>query len=394
MGVKIREKPAGSGIWWVFVNHQGIRKAKKIGKNLDLAKEVAKKLDAKLTLGDFDLDDKREQILFRDYAQPWLEGYVKTTCKYTTYLVYKKHIDNHISRVFGSRPLDTITRADVKAFLLSKISKGVNVRTVKGIKAVLSTLFTQAIEDGHIQTNPAASMGKILKAKDRTLDHEFSPLTAEELEVYLDTCRAEYPAYYPLFLTLSRTGMRLGETLGLQWGDIDHNSRFIEIKRAITAGRVTTPKSGKVRRVKMTPQLAGVLADLLTRRKEEKLRRGWADMPEWVFATREGNPFDPAQVRGRVHYRICEKAGLRRFRIHDLRHTYATLRISRGHNIADVQKQLGHASIKITVDTYFHWLPSDQKNEVDDLDNLTGETQPNATYPQPEKGQVKKGKQF
>ena len=75
-----------------------------------------------------------------------------------------------------------------------------------------------------------------------------------------------------------------------------------------------------------------------------------------------------------------EKEGLRRIRLHDHRHAYATLRIAAGHNIADVSKQLGHHSIKITVDTYYHYMPGSNKSEVDQLDS---ETAPNCTPPAP-----------
>jgi integrase len=73
-------------------------------------------------------------------------------------------------------------------------------------------------------------------------------------------------------------------------------------------------------------------------------------------------------LRKRVFYKCLEKAGLRRIRIHDLRHTYATLRISKGDNILDVSKQLGHHSVKITLDIYAHWMPGGKKSEVDELD--------------------------
>jgi len=72
----------------------------------------------------------------------------------------------------------------------------------------------------------------------------------------------------------------------------------------------------------------------------------------------------------KVLIRCLKLAGLRRIRAHDLRHTYATIRLINGHNIGDVSYQLGHSSIKITVDTYGHWLPGKFKSEVDELDNL------------------------
>ena len=100
------------------------------------------------------------------------------------------------------------------------------------------------------------------------------------------------------------------------------------------------------------------------------LKAGWREVPEWVFVDQDGKPLDPGNLRGRVHYKACEKAKLRRVRIHDIRHSYATIRISAGHNIADVSRQLGHASIKITVDTYYHWLPRQHTGEISELDEI------------------------
>jgi integrase len=74
--------------------------------------------------------------------------------------------------------------------------------------------------------------------------------------------------------------------------------------------------------------------------------------------------------RNRVFNKTLKKAGMRRIRIHDIRHSYATIRIQAGHNIADVSNQLGHHSIKFTMDVYYHWIPGKQKSEVDSLDNL------------------------
>jgi integrase len=179
--------------------------------------------------------------------------------------------------------------------------------------------------------------------------------------------------------------MRYGEALGFQWGDIDFAGNFIEVKRAIVENRMTTTKSGKMRHLDMSPQLADTLRSLRIRRKEETLRKGWPEEPEWIFINEHGKPLDERNLRVRIHYKICERAGIRRIRIHDLRHTYATLRISSNHNIADVSKQLGHSSYKITIDTYYHWVPNQKKNEVAELDNLGKNVQQSATYTQSDK---------
>jgi integrase len=74
--------------------------------------------------------------------------------------------------------------------------------------------------------------------------------------------------------------------------------------------------------------------------------------------------------RRRIFNKALEKAELRKVRIHDIRHSYATIRISKGDNIADVSKQLGHSSVKITMDIYYHWIPGGKKSQVDALDDV------------------------
>ena len=209
----------------------------------------------------------------------------------------------------------------------------------------------------------------------------------EKARQFVKDNHSAQPEHYPLFLTLARTGMRLGEALGLQWGDLDFHGNFIEIRRALVEGRLTTTKTGKTRRVDGSPQLMATLKSLKLRRKEQALRQGWGKVPEWIFINQDGKPIDQGNLRGRVHYKACENAKLRRIRIHDIRHSYATIRIAAGHNIADVSRQLGHASIKITVDTYYHWLPNQNSSEVSELDDLGKER----NHPQPIRNQNKKG---
>jgi len=99
------------------------------------------------------------------------------------------------------------------------------------------------------------------------------------------------------------------------------------------------------------------------------------EVPQWVFANTRGGMLRHNGLRDAL-LSCLNKAGLRNIRIHDLRHTYATIRLLSGHNIGDVSYQLGHSSIKITYDTYGHWLPGKFKSEVDELDNL----HPSALY--------------
>ena len=126
-------------------------------------------------------------------------------------------------------------------------------------------------------------------------------------------------------MTALRAGLRLGELLGLGVGRRRRAWSLPDVRRNRSGGKVTTPKSGKSRRVDMSDQLAETLQRLHVERKAETLRNGWGQVPETVFVTEGGRPYDAANLRQRAFYKTLSKAGLRRVRLHDLRHTYASL---------------------------------------------------------------------
>lgn len=104
-------------------------------------------------------------------------------------------------------------------------------------------------------------MGRALRSRE-SADAHIDPLTAEEVRTVLQQAKHTAPLLYPLFLCAVRTGMRQGELLGLQWGDLDFHGQFIEVRRAIVRRQITTTKTHKIRRVDMSPQLAQVLQAL------------------------------------------------------------------------------------------------------------------------------------
>lgn len=136
-----------------------------------------------------------------------------------------------------------------------------------------------------------------------------------------------------------------------------------------TNRKVQTPKNRKTRRVDMSQQLTETLKALLIERKKETLRNGWGEVPPWVFASETGTMLDGDNLRKREHRSILKKAGLRHARLHDLRHTFASLPIQNGESLAYVKAQLGHYSIQITVDTYGYLVPGGTRQAVDRLDD-------------------------
>jgi len=216
--------------------------------------------------------------------------------------------------------------------------------------------------------NPAATIGRFLRDRSDPA-HRIDPLTAEEEARLLGTARHSYPRHFSLLLCALRTGMRLGELLGLQWGDIDFQGRFIEVRRSLVeGGRIELPKKGKIRRVDLSLLLGETLEKLRVRRAEEALAKGWKQVPAWVFCNEEGRPIWKSDFERRVFHKALEKAGLRRIRFHDLRHTFASRLLQNGESIVYVKDQLGHHSIKVTVDVYGHLVPGANKAAVDRLD--------------------------
>ena len=231
------------------------------------------------------------------------------------------------------------------------------------VRSPINGVLSHAVDSELIEVNPVQNL-KITRRKKQI---EVKPLTEDEAERLLRAGKKFLGGdYYPHTLCALRTGMRLGEMKALKWSDIDFDKRQIEVQRSCRRGVVSDTKNHKRRRVDMTPHLADTLKALKLTQKKRAVKNG-RPFPDYVFANRRGEIFLRVPFENALN-RCLEAANLRRIRIHDLRHTYATIRLLRGHTIGDVSYQLGHSSIKITYDVYTHWMPGKFKNEVDELD--------------------------
>jgi len=379
MGVKVRQKTKGKGKpWWVFVTHNGQRTSKKVGSK-KAAQDVASKIEAKLQLGEFGFEEKKKILTFKEYADLWLRSDIPALCKKSTGENYRGFLNKHILPVFGNLKVTDINRGKVKNFLLETVGSGYSKSYADQFKNVISGVLNKAVDDEVIQANPALQLGKnFLKVKDNK--DTINTLTSEELRQILDTVERHFSGDYPLFLLLARTGLRIGEALALKLDDLDFNDRSIEVCRNFYRNRITKPKNGKTRLVDMSLQLSKTLKAHKLNCKKKGLALGLGDLPEYVFTNKYGRLINLYEWRKQVFYKVIKKSGVKKIRIHDLRHTYATLRISKGDNVADVSNQLGHHSVKFTMDTYYHWMPGKKKSEVDGLDDLI---HPNAPYMHP-----------
>ena len=160
------------------------------------------------------------------------------------------------------------------------------------------------------------------------------------------------------------TGARQGELLALRWGDLDLERRVLFIRRTYSPQHgFNEPKSERGRRaVKVTP----VLAEMLREHKEKTGGKAG----DLMFTNRAGNPIDGTNLLAQKFQPTLERAGLRRVRSHDLRHTYAALQIALDENFKFIQQQMGHASITTTMDLYGHLMPEASEGAGQRLDEL------------------------
>jgi integrase len=164
------------------------------------------------------------------------------------------------------------------------------------------------------------------------------------------------------------TGMRNGELLALQWKDTDLDARMLRVRRTVFNGVVSPPKTVAGNR---TIRLTGLAIAAL---REQRLATAKQRLSEWVFPSRARTPLSVHNVHNRSWKPLLERAGLpATTRMHDLRHTCATLLLSRGVPVKVVSEMLGHASVAITLDTYSHVLPDMQEGAARVMEEALGE---------------------
>jgi integrase len=384
MGVKIRKR--GSK-WYLFVNYHGRRKAKCVGASRELAEQVRRQLEAKLALGDlavFANDEKSQN--FGSYADKWLKDYARVECKTSTADGYQGVVEQYLRPRFGNRALDQIKRDDIKAMINELVAKDLSRNTVRNALCVIRGIFNEAIEAGIVEVNPAARLGRFTRTA-KASEVKGISLTPAEAEQFLQAAKQVCPEYHPLFLMALRAGLRRGELVAVQWGDFqfgrdEHDgNRFVIVQHNFVRREHTTTKSKKSRRVDLSRELRRALIELRDNRLLEAFLKGKNDISdELVFPSPEGTILDPDNLYHRYFQPVLTKAGLRKIRLHDLRHTFGSLLIQSGASIVYVKEQMGHSSIQVTVDTYGHLIPGANVCFVDRLDEVSPD--PKETTPQ------------
>lgn len=273
MGVKVKEKLKGSGVWWVFINHNRKRKAKRVGSK-KAAKRVGEIIAARIKLGE-PIEDKPELPTLEDYWKRFQNTYLQSAVAESTASSYKTNFTVHIIPFLGKLCLDEITPARMEEFITNLVTnKKLAKATIWTIMRELSRLFTHAMKHKLITENPASGLGNLYSQA--PIRHEkIEPLIPEEIPLFLEAAKASMPSEtkkvkvirngnvelqsipgkrdwslerYTLFLCAIHTGLRVGEQLALEWGDIDLRGKFLSVEEAMIAftGKLFLPRQKSI----------------------------------------------------------------------------------------------------------------------------------------------------
>jgi integrase len=232
------------------------------------------------------------------------------------------------------------------------------------------------VEDGILAAYPAARRGRFVVSGKP--EHKAQAMEPAEVERFLAEAKESDPEMYPLFMTALHAGLCLGRNprpkvgrhpIGKTESDPD---RFLMVEHRWYRGRWSTPKGGKPCRVDLSKELRSVLLELRDPRILEAFARHGeraSISEELVFHDRNGSPVRARKVVETHFLPVLERAGPRRFRFHDLRHTFGSLLIETGAPLPYVRDQMGHSSIQVTADQYVHLIPC---RNVQFIDRLCG----------------------
>jgi integrase len=313
-----------------------------------------------------------------DYLEDWLRTHGSRRLRPRTLAGYQDHVRRYMIPRIGHLRLSRLAPRhviDMETDLLRRGGRGgapLSARTVLQTHRILSSALSQAMRSELINRNVAS-----LVEPPRVSRHEFPTLTFQQVRQFLDGIGN--PLHRSIVLLAVQTGLRRSEILGLQWRDLDIDKGMISVRRSLIqmpGGEVTVAdtKSGYGRLVPMVEEtriLLGSLRESALESAQESAQNsglelggdGVLDDHSFVFCHPDGRPLTPHSVT-QAFRRARARAGLKGFRLHDLRHTHATLLLAEGVHLKVVSERLGHSSISITGDLYSHILPSVQIEAV------------------------------
>ena len=327
------------------------------------SKTFVKKADAEAFANSVESDIDRGQYLDpaagKVTVAAWAKEWLATTrhLKPKTQEGYEGLLRKHIIPRLGARSLASVRPIDVRKFVSELVDAGYSPSRVRQARHLLGMLFSAAVENGAIASSPVTGV-KLPREQRR----EMQVLTADQVSLIAEAVPHRYRA---LIYLLAYGGLRWGEAAALRRGRVNILRARIEVSEAVAETskglHYGSTKTYQTRSV----AIPGFLKDMLAEHMASHVGK---ERDALLFTTEAGAPLRNNNWRSRVWGPALKEARLPKVRIHDLRHTCATLLIAQGAHAKAIQRHLGHSSIQITFDTYGHLLPDEQDRVADALD--------------------------
>jgi integrase len=316
------------------------------------------------------LDEKANITTVAAFLTDWLKTY-KTQVRHGTWLNRESQVRMHIIPTIGRIPLAKLKKSDVVA-MMATVTEQSSARHAGTVRTTLRRALMDAMGDDLVARN-VASLAKPPRVDER----EMLALDPHEARAFIEATRDQPLGTY--IALLINTGLRRGEALALRWDAVhpEGATPWVDIKHSMSRSAAGTygvgrTKTGKARQVTLSAGAVAVLRRQATAQKEQRLAAGpaWQDTG-FVFTRADGTPMSP-EVVSQLFTRLVRSLPMKQIRLHDLRHTYASLAFAAGIDVKIISTSLGHKNIGITYNTYTHLIPTQSQVLADAMDRVLG----------------------
>jgi integrase len=303
---------------------------------------------------------------FEDHLIEWFK-IKKSTINPQTAQVYQGYMKNRIIPILGNTQLSKLTPVLLQNYVNDLIEKGLASGTIKKLYNILKNALDHAVNMELLPSNPIVKiqLQKVTKK-------EMKVWQVNEIEQFLHVAVAH--RFYAAFYLAIATGMRRGEILGLRWKDVDLEKNTLYVRQTLSGDGKFFLYGAKtaagVRSITLSNDTTQMLKSQKLLLAKEKLvcGPGYVDH-DLVICTSKGTPVVPNNLK-KTFQRLIKEADVPLIRLHDLRHTHATMLLSQGTPAKVISERLGHSNIKTTLDIYSHVLPNMQQEAANQIDVL------------------------
>ena len=375
----IQEK---NGKYYVVLNTRdsnGKRKPKWISTGLDVKgnKRVAEQI-LREKIKEYELRENliHTNVLFSDYVLYWL-NLIENSVDTITHQGYKSVANAHIVPYFKNKgvKLADIKRNHIQEYIDVKSKSGrldgkggLSTKTMKTHRLIIQLVCKEALKNDLISKNPCEF---VVMPKQQRREPDF--YSNDELQIMFNELRNEH--IYPLLYFTVLYGLRRSEVLGLKWDSVNFDNNIITIKHTVVrftkvVEKDSTKNASSFRSYPLTPDVKQIL--LLLKQQEQENRRLFGKQyvdNDYIFKWQNGKPYAPDYITMKFS-KLLKQHKLRHIRFHDLRHSCASMLVSNGFELKDIQEWLGHSDIQITANIYAHLDAKRKKDIANSMSNL------------------------